>query len=295
MLLVWRLFLLRWQPPMTVIGHLSSTLGLTLSNTTFNLTLHHSALFTLSLSSQWPEWMADVPLLCYITIALEDKEYLEVEDFLIIFGFFGMIAFGYVMNLTTGYHPTPPFTSVRFISISISISINPINQVVHLKVSTNPKPNPSFPYSHPHPHAHLFSLRRHPNGYIFPDFELCVHCQLLLSGPGCQSRDWGQNTGANNFLSRNIALVRSTHTQHPLITMKLSFSAVPILFKPSLYFYQLSIDPLSIVNPAFTLYRSFDWQVILEAQRSTSSPITSRKKWLLGTSAALGWLLDVSL
>ena len=56
--------------------------------------------------------MADVPLLCYITIALEDKEYLEVEDILIIFGFFGMIVFGYVMNLTTGYFHPPHCQSV---------------------------------------------------------------------------------------------------------------------------------------------------------------------------------------
>ena len=46
-----------------------------------------------------------MPLLCYITIALEDKEYLEVDDILIICGFFGMIALGYVVNLTTGDHP----------------------------------------------------------------------------------------------------------------------------------------------------------------------------------------------
>ena len=157
---------------MTVIGHLSSTLGLTLSNTTFNLTLHHSALFTLSLSSQWPEWMADVPLLCYITIALEDKEYLEVEDFLIIFGFFGMIAFGYVMNLTTGYHPTPPFTSVRFISISISISINPINQVVHLKYQRTLNPIHLFPIL-----THILML----TFFLFADIPTAIFFLILSS------------------------------------------------------------------------------------------------------------------
>ena len=62
--------------------------------------------------------MADVPLLCYITIALEDKEYLEVEDILIIFGFFGMIVFGYVMNLTTGYLHPPSSVCLSVLSIS---------------------------------------------------------------------------------------------------------------------------------------------------------------------------------
>ena len=81
--------------------------------------------------------MADVPLLCYITIALEDKEYLEIEDILIIFGFFGMIAFGYVINLTTGlkYHAISISMYVcmyvcqsiywSILSINLFLSINP--------------------------------------------------------------------------------------------------------------------------------------------------------------------------
>ena len=69
-------------------------------------------------------------------------------------------------------------------------------------------------------------------------------------------------------------------------------------FNPPSIFYQLSFDPSSIVNPAFTLCLPFDWQVILEAQRSTSSPITSRKKWLLGTLAVflpVAWCLIIIL
>ena len=45
-------------------------------------------------SSQWPEWLVDVPLLGYITVALEDKYELEREDMILITMMFCMIFFG---------------------------------------------------------------------------------------------------------------------------------------------------------------------------------------------------------
>lgn len=45
-------------------------------------------------SSQWPEWLVDVPLLGYITVALEDKYELGREDIVLICMMFSMIFFG---------------------------------------------------------------------------------------------------------------------------------------------------------------------------------------------------------
>jgi hypothetical protein len=45
-------------------------------------------------SSQWPEWLVDVPLLGYITVALEDKYELGTEDIILICMMFSMIFFG---------------------------------------------------------------------------------------------------------------------------------------------------------------------------------------------------------
>lgn len=45
-------------------------------------------------SSQWPEWLVDVPLLGYITVALEDKYELAREDIILICMMFSMIFFG---------------------------------------------------------------------------------------------------------------------------------------------------------------------------------------------------------
>ena len=45
-------------------------------------------------SSQWPEWLVDVPLLGYITVALEDKFELGREDVILICMMFSMIFFG---------------------------------------------------------------------------------------------------------------------------------------------------------------------------------------------------------
>ena len=47
---------------------------------------------------QWPEWMVAAPLLVYITIAIEDKSELSVEDYAIIILMFLCILFGFVMN-----------------------------------------------------------------------------------------------------------------------------------------------------------------------------------------------------
>ena len=47
---------------------------------------------------QWPEWMVAAPLLVYITIAIEDKSELTVEDYAIIILMFLCILFGFVMN-----------------------------------------------------------------------------------------------------------------------------------------------------------------------------------------------------
>ena len=52
-------------------------------------------------SSQWPEWLVDVPLLGYITVALEDKYELGREDIILITMMFCMIFFGFLANLTT--------------------------------------------------------------------------------------------------------------------------------------------------------------------------------------------------
>ena len=48
-------------------------------------------------SSQWPEWLVDVPLLGYITVALEDKYELEREDMILITMMFCMIFFGKIL------------------------------------------------------------------------------------------------------------------------------------------------------------------------------------------------------
>ena len=47
---------------------------------------------------QWPEWLIAAPLLVYITIAIEDKSELTVEDFAIIILMFLCILIGFMMN-----------------------------------------------------------------------------------------------------------------------------------------------------------------------------------------------------
>jgi hypothetical protein len=50
-------------------------------------------------SSQWPEWLVVVPLLGYITVALEDKLALEREDIILICLMFTMIFLGFLATV----------------------------------------------------------------------------------------------------------------------------------------------------------------------------------------------------
>jgi uncharacterized membrane protein YbaN (DUF454 family) len=49
-------------------------------------------------STQWAEWMVTVPLLGYVTLAVEDKRSLTNEDKLAVVSMFLMIFFGFAMN-----------------------------------------------------------------------------------------------------------------------------------------------------------------------------------------------------
>jgi len=60
-------------------------------------------------SSQWPEWLVAVPLLGYITVALEDKLHLEREDIILICLMFSMIFLGFLATIIKD----------RFISITL--------------------------------------------------------------------------------------------------------------------------------------------------------------------------------
>jgi hypothetical protein len=57
-----------------------------------------------SFSSQWPEWLVDVPLLGYMCVAIEDKAALETEDYFMIFAMWLMIFTGFAMNFTTNLY-----------------------------------------------------------------------------------------------------------------------------------------------------------------------------------------------
>jgi uncharacterized membrane protein YbaN (DUF454 family) len=49
-------------------------------------------------TAQWAEWLVTVPLLSYVTLAIEDKRSLTKEDKLSIVSVFFMILFGFAMN-----------------------------------------------------------------------------------------------------------------------------------------------------------------------------------------------------
>ena len=51
-----------------------------------------------SVCGQWAEWLTSVPLIVYMTIAVEDKQTLNSHDFVIISSCVMCIAFGFVMN-----------------------------------------------------------------------------------------------------------------------------------------------------------------------------------------------------
>ena len=51
-----------------------------------------------SVCGQWAEWLTSVPLIVYMTIAVEDKEVLCGQDYAIIISCVMCIVFGFVMN-----------------------------------------------------------------------------------------------------------------------------------------------------------------------------------------------------
>ena len=51
-----------------------------------------------STSAQWAEWLVTVPLMVYMTVAMEDKPNLGREDAIIVFVFFLAISFGFLLN-----------------------------------------------------------------------------------------------------------------------------------------------------------------------------------------------------
>lgn len=56
-----------------------------------------------SVAGQWAEWFVTVPLITYLTIAVEDKERLENQDFLIIISCLMCIICGFFMNEIGGF------------------------------------------------------------------------------------------------------------------------------------------------------------------------------------------------
>ena len=64
----------------------------------FDDTVCRDALGLDSPKSQWSEWLIVAPLLVYITIAIEDKRNLTVEDITIIFLMFLCVFLGFLMN-----------------------------------------------------------------------------------------------------------------------------------------------------------------------------------------------------
>jgi hypothetical protein len=53
-----------------------------------------------SVCGQWAEWLTSVPLIVYMTIAVEDKLALDGEDYIIIGSCVGCILFGFLMNFS---------------------------------------------------------------------------------------------------------------------------------------------------------------------------------------------------
>ena len=51
-----------------------------------------------STGAQWAEWLVTVPLMVYMTVAMEDKPNLGREDKIIVFVFFLAISFGFLLN-----------------------------------------------------------------------------------------------------------------------------------------------------------------------------------------------------
>ena len=57
-----------------------------------------------SLCGQWAEWLTSVPLIVYMTIAVEDKTALDKIDGLIIASCFMCIFFGFILNISADDH-----------------------------------------------------------------------------------------------------------------------------------------------------------------------------------------------
>ena len=70
--------------------------------------------------SQWPEWLIAAPLLVYITIAIEDKRNLTIEDATIIFLMFLCVLFGFLMNV----HVSLTWGIVLFVLSSLCMTMD---------------------------------------------------------------------------------------------------------------------------------------------------------------------------
>lgn len=81
-------------------------------------------------SSQWPEWLVDVPLLGYITVALEDKYELEREDKVLICMMFSMIFFG---TINKCYHPFS-FREHIIVTLITDANLLSINYIITFKL-----------------------------------------------------------------------------------------------------------------------------------------------------------------
>lgn len=75
-----------------------------------------------SVCGQWAEWLTSVPLIVYMTIAVEDKLALDGEDYIIIGSCVGCILFGFLMNFSykENYHAGLTLLFLSFAAIGVT-------------------------------------------------------------------------------------------------------------------------------------------------------------------------------